>query len=88
MILCHPLLRRERICICGNNGRNIWTRTIKLLSQPRPDKNISPFGYFPSKRTPGIWHQKTRPIKFTLVVDYSGVKYVNKEYSQHLLNSI
>jgi hypothetical protein len=51
-------------------------------------KNLTPFGYYPSKRTPGLWHHKTRPIKFSLVVDDFGVKYVNKNDAQHLLDSI
>jgi hypothetical protein len=51
-------------------------------------KNLAPFGYYPSKRTPGLWHHTTRPIKFGLVVDDFGVKYVNKHDAQHLLDSI
>jgi hypothetical protein len=51
-------------------------------------KNLAPFGYYPSKRTPGLWHHKTRPIKFSLVVDDFGVKYVSKDDAQHLLDSI
>ena len=50
-------------------------------------KKFAPFGYYPPKRTPGLWYHKTRPIKFTLVVNDSRVKYVNKEDYQHLLNS-
>ena len=87
-VLCHPILRRERICIRGNNGRNIWTHSIRLLSQPIPNKNITPFGYYPSKITPGIWHHKTRPIKFTILLYEFGVKYVNKEDAQHFLDFI
>ena len=87
-ILYHTLLRQERICICGNNRRNIWTNTIRLLSQSIPDLKIAPFGYFPSKITPGLSYQITRTIKFTLVLDESGVKCVSKEYDQRLLNSV
>eukprot|EP00978_Attheya_sp_CCMP212_P015192 scaffold39147_cov55-Attheya_sp.AAC.5 len=42
-------------------------------------KNLAPCGYYPSKRTPGLWHHKTRLI---------GVKYEKKEDVQHLLDSI
>ena len=51
-------------------------------------KNLAPFGYFPSKKTPCLWHHKTRPIKFTVVMDDLEGRYVNKEYAQYLLNSI
>jgi hypothetical protein len=51
-------------------------------------KNLAPYGYYPSKRTPGLWHHKTRPIKFSLVTDDFGVKYENKADAQHLLDSI
>ena len=70
------------------NGGNIWTHTIRLLSQPRHNKQSHP-----------IWiltiQNNTRPmapqkilIKFTLVVDDFGLKYLNKEDAQNLLNSI
>jgi hypothetical protein len=26
-------------------------------------KNLAPFGYYLLKRTPGLWHHKTQPIK-------------------------
>ena len=51
-------------------------------------KNLAPYGYYPSKRTPGLWHHKTRSIKFSLVTDDFGVKYEKKEDAQHLLDSI
>ena len=49
---------------------------------------LAPFGYYLTKRTPGLWYHKTRQTKFTLSVDDFGVKYLNKEDSQHLLNAI
>jgi hypothetical protein len=42
-------------------------------------KNLAPFGYYPSKRTPGLWHHKTKAIKFSLVVDDFGIKYFKKK---------
>ena len=75
--------------MCGNNRSYLWNHKIELLRQPRPNKkNLAPFGYYSSKITPGIWHHKTIPIKFSLVIVDFGVKYVNKEYSEHLLDSI
>ena len=51
-------------------------------------KNLVLFGYYPSRRTPGLWHHKTQPIKFSLVVDIFCIKYVNKDDAQHLIESI
>ena len=32
-------------------------------------KHLAKHGYYPTKRTPGLWKHRTRPISFTLVVD-------------------
>jgi hypothetical protein len=37
---------------------------------------------------PGLWHHKTQPILFTLVVDDFGVKYVSKNNVNHCIESI
>eukprot|EP00978_Attheya_sp_CCMP212_P034238 scaffold142601_cov51-Attheya_sp.AAC.2 len=55
-------------------------------------KNLAPCRYYPSKRTPGLWHHKTRSIKFSLVTDDFGVnKYEKKKmhntYSIRLLQN-
>ena len=51
-------------------------------------KNLRPFGYFPSSRVPGLWHHKTRPKKFTLVVDDFGIKSTSKTDTQHLIDAL
>ena len=40
-------------------------------------KHLDPYGYRPSKNTPGLWLHDTRKINFTLVVDDLGVKYLS-----------
>lgn len=52
------------------------------------EKHLKPFGYYPSKTTAGLWHHKTRPITFTLIVDDFGNSVVNKEDADHLVNAI
>jgi hypothetical protein len=49
---------------------------------------LAPFGYYKHISTPGLWYHETRPISFTLVVDDFGVKYVNKEDIDHLIELI
>ena len=49
-------------------------------------ENLKDHGYYESKLVPGLWHHKTRPITFTLVVDNFGVKYTNKKDAEHLMS--
>ena len=41
-------------------------------------QKLSPYGYHPSKNTPGLWTHNSRPIIFTFVVDGFGGKYSEK----------
>ena len=41
-------------------------------------KYLDPYGYHPSSKNPGLWKHISRPIKYTLVVDDFGVKYLGK----------
>ena len=47
-------------------------------------KHLETYGYHPSRNPPGLWTHNSRPINFTLVVNYSGVKDSGKEHSLHL----
>jgi hypothetical protein len=58
-----------------------------LLANQLLQTRLAPFGYYPSRRTPGLWLHKTRPISFTLVVDDFAVKYAGKHNVEHLLNA-
>jgi hypothetical protein len=40
----------------------------------------------PIPNTPGLWKQTTSPVTFTLVVDDFGVKYIERENTEHLKN--
>ena len=57
----------------------------RLLAQELLEQRLQKQGYTQSKVTPGFWTHTWRPISFELVVDYSGVKYVGKEHSDHLV---
>jgi hypothetical protein len=37
---------------------------------------------------PGLWRHVTRPIQFTLVMDYVGVQYVVKESARNLIDAL
>jgi Reverse transcriptase (RNA-dependent DNA polymerase) len=46
---------------------------------------LAPHGYTKCDHTPSLWHHKTRPIKFVLVVDDFSIKYSSIKDTQHLL---
>ena len=41
-------------------------------------KYLEPYEYHPSRNNPGLWKHNSQPIKFTLLVDDFGVKYLGK----------
>ena len=51
-------------------------------------KRLETFGYYPVAYTPGLWRHKWRPVTFSLVVDDFGVKYVEREHAQHLIDAL
>jgi hypothetical protein len=59
-----------------------------LLTNQLLQIRVAPFGYYPSRHTPGIWLHKTRPIAFSLIVDDFDVKYVGKQHGDHLRNAL
>jgi hypothetical protein len=59
-----------------------------LLANQLLQTRLAPFGYYPTRHTPGLWVHKTRPISFTLDVDDFTVKYVGKHHAEHLRNAL
>ena len=59
-----------------------------LLAQELLEDRLLVHGYHQNQLIPGLWKHDTRPITFTLVVEYFGVKYVNKEDVNHLMNDL
>jgi hypothetical protein len=55
-----------------------------LIANKLLEKRLNKHGYWQSKLVPGLWRHDTRPIRFTLVVDDFGVKYIGKERAMHL----
>jgi hypothetical protein len=49
------------------------------------EERLNQEGYFQSQIVPGFWKHKTRDIKFVLVVDNFGIKYLQKEDLAHLI---
>ncbi len=59
-----------------------------ILANKRLQQILAPFGYFECDNTPGLWYHKSRPVSFTLVVNDFRVKYIGKEHTMHLIESI
>lgn len=52
------------------------------------EERLNQEGYFQSQIVPGLWKHKTRNIKFVLVVDDFGIKYLRREDLDHLIKSL
>ncbi len=59
-----------------------------LLANELLEKCLNKHGYQQSKLVPGLWKHDTRPIRFTLVVNDFGIKYIDEEHAQHLKNAL
>ena len=51
-------------------------------------KHLKPFGYSPTKHTPGYWRHNIKPISFVLYVDNFTIKYTNNNDLNYLLPSL
>ena len=63
-------------------------KQARLIDNDRLTRHLAKFGYTPSSKTPALWKHSTRNISFSLVVDDSGVKYVGKDNSDHLISAL
>ena len=58
------------------------------LANDQLTTHLAKFGYAPCQHTPALWTHHTSPISFTLVVDDFGVKYIDKQNAQHLIDAL
>jgi hypothetical protein len=63
-------------------------KQASLLANQLLKKLLSPFCYYPAHHAPGLWLNKTRPISFSLIVDYFAVKYVGKYHADQLRDAL
>jgi hypothetical protein len=52
------------------------------------EQRLNLAGYHQSKIAPGLWKHKTRNLRFVLVVDDFGIKYLRKEDLDHLIQTL
>ena len=95
-ILLEEIIKEYKLMNIANNGYiycEIWKGIYGLpqtgiLADKKLSRKLEPKGYSPCKHTPGLWRHNWRPIKFSLVVDDFGVRYIGKQNADHLLNAI
>ena len=58
------------------------------LAQDQLIQHLQKYGYHPCKHTGGLWKHAWCPITFSLVVDDFGVKYVDHQHAQHLVQCL
>jgi len=58
------------------------------LGQDQLEKRLNQEGYYQSQTVPGLWKHKTKPIQFVLVVDDFGIKIINKDDLDHLIQTL
>jgi hypothetical protein len=59
-----------------------------LIANQLLQKRLAPFGSYPVRHTSGLWLYKTRPIAFSLIVDYFAVTYVGKQHAAHARDAL
>ncbi|KAL7476512.1 hypothetical protein ACHAW6_002370 [Cyclotella cf. meneghiniana] len=52
------------------------------------EERLNKEGYFQSKTVSGLWSHKIRDIKFVLVVDNFGIKYIKQTDLDHLIQTL
>ncbi len=58
------------------------------MANKRLRRKVARFRYHKCVKTLGLWKHETRPLTFTLIADYFGVKYESKDDLDHLIASI
>jgi hypothetical protein len=67
----------------------VWgLRQADILANKHLHRKLMPFGYNESTNTPGLWHDESKLITVTLVVDNFGVTFADKANVDHLISSI
>ena len=59
-----------------------------IIAHEVPKTHLKPYGYAPERITQEIYTHKDRDIDFILVVEDFGIKYKDKKYLEHLIESL
>ncbi len=59
-----------------------------ILANRLLKQQLSNHSYYEVAHTPGLWKHISRPISFTLVADFFGIKYIGKEHANHLIAAL
>ena len=81
-------VKNDEYVYCEINGALYGLAQAGYIANKDLIKHLAPFSNYPSKKTPGLWLHKTRPVQFALVLNDFGAKYVNKDDINHLLEVV
>ena len=59
-----------------------------LIANELLAKSLAKHRFKKTPHTPGLWRHHSKPIQFTLVVDYLVIKYEKKQDAQDLINAL
>ena len=59
-----------------------------ILANEKLTDHLVLSGYYPTPLTHSLWNHKARKIKFSLVVNDSGIKYEDNANTEHLLQNL
>ena len=79
---------RNDYVLCGIRRGMYGLPQAGIIAYEQLVRVLAPFGYAPSRHTPGLWRHKTRPITFSLCVDDFGIKYVGRQHADHILAAL
>ena len=76
-------------CIYADMSKGIFCLPqAGIISNDCLTKNLETHGYHQCRHRAVLWKHKWRPVIFSLVVDGFGVKYIARQHSYHIIESI
>ena len=83
----HDLIHNGKIYMAINKGI-YGLKEAGILANEQLKQHLAPYGYAPTKFTPGLWKHQTNNNVFALVVDDFALKYIGDDNASHLINAL
>ena len=77
--------RQQWFCVYEVWQRNIRGSHTGIIAQKLLEEQPEGHAYCQIKTTSGLWIHSMQPLRFALIVDDCGVKYVGKEQANHVI---
>ena len=83
----HELVHNSNIYMAINKGI-YGLKEAGALANEQLQHHLAPYGYTPTKYTPGLWKHQSNNNMFALVVDDFALKYIGKDNALHLIKAL